>query len=167
MNGSTNEGMNEDMNEARELYALLVPLAEEHLIVPRACVAEVIGFSRPVPRPDAAPWLLGTVNWSGRNLPVISFEGACGRTQPDAGSRTRIVVFFAIGGRLEGGYYGVLTQGFPQLVRVSADALDAADAHEWPEDSPVVAQPKLNNGYPMIPDLERVEEMLQNELVPT
>ncbi|MGH8495714.1 MAG: chemotaxis protein CheW [Gammaproteobacteria bacterium] len=151
-------------DQVQELYALLVPLAEERLIVPRACVAEVIGFSRPVPRPGSAAWLLGTVNWSGRMLPVISFEGACGRTQPEAGSRTRIVVFFAIGGGLEGGYYGVLTQGFPQLLRVNADALDTSD-REWPDDSPVIAQPKLNSEYPLIPDLERVEQMLQHELV--
>ena len=30
-----------------ELYSLLVPLAGERLIVPRACVAEVIGYQAP------------------------------------------------------------------------------------------------------------------------
>ena len=153
------------MNDpAAEIYALLVPLAEERLLVPRACVAEVIGFSRPVPRPGAADWLLGTVNWSGRNLPVVSFEGACGRTPPPAGSRTRIVVFFAMTDRLEGGYYGVLTQGFPQLVRVHPDAIDGSAARHWPDDSPVITQPKVLDEEPLIPDLERIEEMLQAEL---
>ena len=36
------------MSELRdELYSLLVPLAGERLIVPRACVAEVIGYQTP------------------------------------------------------------------------------------------------------------------------
>ncbi len=31
---------------AEELYSLLVPLSEDRLIVPRACVAEVVRFSK-------------------------------------------------------------------------------------------------------------------------
>ena len=31
--------------ESEELYSLLVPLSEDRLIVPRACVAEVVRFS--------------------------------------------------------------------------------------------------------------------------
>ena len=33
--------------ESDELYSLLVPLSEERLIVPRACVAEVVRYSAP------------------------------------------------------------------------------------------------------------------------
>ena len=32
---------------AHELYSLLVPLAQERLIVPRACVAEVVTWQAP------------------------------------------------------------------------------------------------------------------------
>jgi len=32
--------------ESEELYSLLVPLSEDRLIVPRACVAEVVRFSK-------------------------------------------------------------------------------------------------------------------------
>ena len=31
-----------------EIYSLLVPLVDGRLIIPRACVAEVIGFQTPV-----------------------------------------------------------------------------------------------------------------------
>ena len=33
--------------ENEELYSLLIPLAEDRLIVPRACVAEVVRFTAP------------------------------------------------------------------------------------------------------------------------
>jgi chemosensory pili system protein ChpC len=59
-----------------ELYSLLVPLAGERLIVPRACVAEVIGYQTPAEMNNAPPWYVGVVSWSGRNVPVVSFEGA-------------------------------------------------------------------------------------------
>ena len=62
--------------EADELYSLLVPLADERLIVPRACVAEVVRYSAPQQEAGAHSWMLGTTNWNGRALPIVSFEGA-------------------------------------------------------------------------------------------
>ena len=75
-----------------ELYGLLVPLADERLIAPRACVAEVIAWQEPAQMPGAPSWYVGTVQWSGKSIPVISFEGAMGRSIPPTGGRTRIVV---------------------------------------------------------------------------
>jgi hypothetical protein len=45
---------------------LLVPLAGERLIVPRACVAEVIGYQTPAEMTNAPPWYAGLVTWSGQ-----------------------------------------------------------------------------------------------------
>ena len=81
--------------ESEELYSLLIPLAEERLIVPRACVAEVVRFTKPETGEGSRDWMMGTVNWNGRMLPVVSFEGALGKEKPAATGRTRIVVFYA------------------------------------------------------------------------
>ena len=64
------------MNEisSHELYALLVPLTEERLIVPRACVAEVVTWQQPDKMEGAPAWYLGTISWNGRAVPVISFS---------------------------------------------------------------------------------------------
>ena len=115
-----------------ELYSLLVPLVGERLIVPRACVAEVIGYQAPAEMTNAPPWYLGVVSWSGRSVPVVSFEGAVGQTLPTVSSRTRIVVFHATGGKLQCGYFGMLTQGFPQLVRVNADVVRPDPSRSFP-----------------------------------
>ena len=146
------------MNE-QELYSLLIPLADARLIVPRACIAEVVGFSAVEESETTPAWYLGVVGWNGRELPVISFEGACGQPLPEPGKRTRIVVFYAVGGNLSGGYFGMLTQGFPQLVRVSPGVLEAG-TEEFSENSPILAQPRMVNEYPLIPDLERLESMI-------
>ena len=66
---------------ADELYSLLIPLTDERLIVPRACVAEVIRFSKPERREGSGDWMLGTVTWNGRDLPIIAFEGVTGRSR--------------------------------------------------------------------------------------
>ena len=148
-----------------ELYSLLVPLAEDRLIVPRACVAEVVRFMKPDRETGAHDWMLGTVNWSGRQLPVVSFEGVLGKDIPPITGRTRIVVFLASSGLLKTGYFGVLTQGFPQLVRVNRDVLKLESTEGWPENAPVLCRVKMINEFPLIPDLEMLESMLSEESV--
>ena len=150
---------------AEELYSLLVPLAEDRLIVPRACVVEVVRFTRPDQEAGAHDWMLGTVDWNGRQLPVVSFEGVLGKEVPAMTGRSRVVVFYASTGQLKTGYFGVLTQGFPQLVRVNRDVLDLHTAEGWPEGAPVHCRVKMINEFPLIPDLEKLEAMLARESI--
>jgi len=146
-----------------ELYSLLIPLANERLIMPRASVAEVIAYQVPSEMTGAPPWYLGTINWSGRNLPVISFEGACGQTIPVASGRTRIVVVHCLGQKLTSGCFGIMTQGFPQLVRVNSDVLKSDHMRSFPERQPVLCQVRMVNETPIIPDLERLEDLIAEE----
>jgi len=146
-----------------ELYSLLVPLIEDRLIVPRACVAEVVRYVEPDAEEGAHTWMRGTINWNGRQLPVVSFEGALGKEVPAATGRTRIVVFLATTGQLRTGYFGVMTQGFPQLVRVNRDVLKLEATDGWPDDAPVLCRVKMINEFPLIPNLEKLELMLARE----
>jgi chemosensory pili system protein ChpC len=149
---------------AEELYSLLVPLAEDRLIVPRACVVEVVRYTAPERPGGSEPWMLGAINWSGRELPLVSFEGAIGKDVPESTGRARVVVFYSSTGEIRAGYFGILTQGFPQLVRVNREVLklDQADG-DWPDDAPVLCRVKMINEYPLIPDLEKLEHMIVSE----
>ena len=149
--------------ENEELYSLLIPLAEDRLIVPRACVAEVVRFTAPEQAAGAHAWMMGSVNWNGRSLPVVSFDGALGKDVPVTTGRTRIVVFHAHTGQLKTGHFGVLTQGFPQLVRVNENVLQLHSTDGWPKDAPVLCRVKMINEFPLIPDLEKLEAMLARE----
>jgi chemosensory pili system protein ChpC len=64
-----------------EIYSLLVPLVDGRLIIPRACVAEVIGFQTPSEMTGAPPWYIGTVPWNGKAVPLVSFELGCRQTR--------------------------------------------------------------------------------------
>jgi len=71
---------------------------------------------------NAPPWYVGARELNGRSVPVVSFEGASAdaadRLPADPHRRfSRVRRHAAIG------YFGMLTQGFPQLVRVNADVL--------------------------------------------
>ena len=149
--------------EAEELYSLLVPLSEDRLILPRACVAEVVRYTQPQQQPGSQDWMLGTINWNGRELPVVAFEGTIGKDIPAPTGRTRIVVFYSSTGKIKTGYFGVLTQGFPQLVRVNREVLNLDSTDGWPEDAPVLCRVKMINEYPLVPDLEALEGMIMEE----
>jgi chemosensory pili system protein ChpC len=149
--------------ESEELYSLLVPLAEDRLIVPRACVAEVVRFGKADVAQGGQSWMMGSVNWNGRALPVVSFEGMMGKEIPALTGRTRIVVFYSTTGKATSGYFGVLTQGFPQLVRVNRQVLRLDSADGWPDSAPVLCKVKMINEYPLIPDLEKIESMIAEE----
>ena len=152
------------MSDLREeLYSLLVPLVGERLIVPRACVAEVIGYQTPAEMTNAPPWYTGLVSWNGRSVPVVSFEGAFGQPLPSITGRTRIVIFHAMGGQIPSSYFGILTQGFPQLVRVNADVVRPDPSRSFPERMPVICQVRMMNESPLIPDLQRLEQMIAEE----
>ena len=148
--------------EPKELYSLLIPLKNERLLVPRMCVAEVIAFADAArSRDDAAPnWYLGAIEWNNRRLPVVSFDGQRGEDRKSKRARTRVVVFHAITQELKGGYYGILTQGFPQLVRVNGDVLGFDSEHPVPEGFPALCRARMIHEYPLVPDLERIERML-------
>jgi chemosensory pili system protein ChpC len=146
-----------------ELYSLLVPLSGERLIVPRACVAEVIGYQPPAQMTNAPPWYAGLVVWNGRSVPVVSFEGTLGQPLPIVSTRTRIVIFHAAAGLTPGGCFGMLTQGFPQLVRVNADVIRPDPSRSFAERVPVICQVRMVNEAPLIPDLPRLEQMIAEE----
>lgn len=153
------------MSAPNELYSLLIPLRNERILVPRMCVAEVIAFADTEKRddPDAPEWLLGSVDWSGRRVPVISLDDPGGQDETPSGrkgSRSRIVIFHAIGGTLKPGYYGVLTQGFPQLVRVNRDVLTLDNETPPPFGQPMLCRVRMIHEFPLIPDLEQIEQRL-------
>ena len=148
--------------EQKELYALLIPLKGERLLVPRMCVAEVIAFADAVrERSDEHPdWFLGTIEWNGQRLPVVSFDDPQLEARRSKRSRARVVVFHAITQDLRNGYYGVLTQGFPQLVRVNSDVLGVDTEQPLPPRQPVLCRARMIHEYPLIPDVERIERMI-------
>lgn len=150
-----------------EIYSLLVPLNQKRLIMPRACVAEVIRYA-PLQETDAVhpDWLRGMINWNGKHIPVISFEELAGLTPGVVGGRTRVAIIASITGRLSTGHFGVLAEGFPQMVRVNREVIQPAAGYPWPEQGPVICQIRMINEYPLIPDIEAIEDMLEDAMKP-
>ena len=139
-----------------------MPLADDRLLVPRSCVTEVINYQAPTPMDGAPPWYLGTIAWGGRRVPLVSFEATCGKALPRTSGRTRIVVMQGITNQA-GDNFAVLTQGFPQLVRLTPEVVHADDSRSFGERMPVIGQVKMVNETPLVPDFELLEGMIAEE----
>ncbi|MEY2855463.1 MAG: hypothetical protein RL030_2595 [Pseudomonadota bacterium] len=153
------------MSETRpaEIYALLVPLDSERLLVPRGCVAEVVGYQTPQEMTGAPPWYLGVITWNGRKVPLVSFEGAAGADVSPPTGRSRVVILNAVSAQVDAGYVAVLSQGFPQLVRISPELVKLDASRTFADDSPVICQVHMLNESPLVPDLDRLELMVSEE----
>ena len=150
---------------AEELYSLLVPLYQARLIVPRSCIAEVVRFTPPQGRGSKAPgWFRGFVDWNNLRVPVVSIEELCKMSSIEPGGRTRIAIFNGLSDVLGGRVFGVLTEGFPELVRVNRDVMKPHDEQAWPDDAPIICQIRMINEYPLIPDLEVLEALVQEQV---
>jgi chemosensory pili system protein ChpC len=110
----------------------------------------------------APPWYLGTIAWGGRRVPLVSFEATCGKALPRTSGRTRIVVMQGITNQA-GDNFAVLTQGFPQLVRLTPEVVHADDSRSFGERMPVIGQVKMVNETPLVPDFELLEGMIAEE----
>jgi chemosensory pili system protein ChpC len=150
--------------EQNLLHALLIPLVGRRLIVPRACVAEVIGLGRFRLREQEPDWLLGDVAWNDRVVPLVSFEAACGDPVPEIGGRSRAVILRSITGRLGRGGLALLCQGLPQLVRVTEEVLQLDPNGPEAADAPVLCRVRVVNETPLVPDLETIEYRVANLL---
>jgi chemosensory pili system protein ChpC len=102
-----------------DLTGLLLPLADRHLILPNVAVAELIDYQSSAFDMDTPPWFLGWVNWRERQIPLLSFESACGQ-KTVLGERARIVILNALGGRPELRFIALLVQGIPRSYKLDS-----------------------------------------------
>ncbi|MGB9429630.1 MAG: chemotaxis protein CheW [Gammaproteobacteria bacterium] len=143
-----------------EIYSLLIPFAGGKLILPRLSVAEVMGYTRPRPVRGTPSWLLGLINWQGQEIPLVSFEGLCGRKIPERANRTRVAIMFTINRQMEPPVFALMTQGYPYLVRVNAAVLSVDAEDGFSDEAPVLSRIRMANERPVIPDLEAIEDKL-------
>jgi chemosensory pili system protein ChpC len=153
------------MNDSQTIIrTILAPLAADHLLLPSNVVAEVIGFSKPTPHVDSPPWLLGDLEWSSWQVPVISYAVLSGASDKDpVTSNSRILVIKTLAQESSLNYLGILISGLPKLKKVAPDALQPAP-NEWLK--PVVfSRVALDEQFALVPELqiltEQVAEVLQ------
>ncbi len=147
-----------------ELYSLLIPLRHERLIIPRSCVAEVVRYVPGARAAEDARWLRDTLAWRDRKVPVVSYEALLGTSLPMVGGRTRVVIMNPLSAAAGCPPYGILAQGFPQMVRVNSEVMLPDNSYAPAANVPVICRISMLSEHALIPDLEMLEERIRTML---
>lgn len=149
--------------ESNALRGVVLPVGPSDVLLPNAAVAEVLAYREPAALADAPPWLLGTLEWREREIPVVSLAAAGDPPQSaEPGRRARLAVCFTPDGNPELPYMGLLCVAPPRLARFLPEALEPG---EEPPANPFVLHALTFAERPAwIPDLDAIERALLDAL---
>ena len=103
--------------------SVLLPIQRRPLLIPAACLAGNIDYSRSEDNYPELDWLLGDIRWRGVQIPLISFERMNkGRfTEFSATNRIAIINRTTKGDQYD--FYGIVVQGVPQPLTIIKEEL--------------------------------------------
>jgi len=146
-----------------EIRGVLIAVGGGRLLLPNANVAEVLAYSEPEALPGAPDWLLGASRWRGWRLPIVSFPQLVGWPSDPVKLGAKVAVLKALGSNPRLPYFAVVSQGFPRLVNVGRERLEAIeDLKSLPLG--VQARVQLGDDIAVVPDLMTVELLLDEAL---
>jgi chemotaxis signal transduction protein len=114
------------------VHALELPNPILPLLLPSACMAEVVPYTRLAHVPYAPPWMLGVLGWRLRPVPVVSYEVLAGGEFYTPGPRARIVVLYALPGREPWEFVGLYASSEPQSRVIDAEAASVTVQDSYP-----------------------------------
>lgn len=136
------------------LTTLMLPLADRSLVLPNVAVAELIDDQPRQPVLGAPDWHLGMIVWRDLQIPLVSFEAACGaHTQVAQGPRV-VVLNCLSDGPLQ--FMAILIQGVPRSCKVDSQ-LSYVDVPLAPLE---LAAVQISDRVARIPDLDGLERLL-------
>ncbi len=155
-----------ETSDAAEVTCILVPLHEQTLLIPNACVAEVLPWRRSKHLAGVPPWCIGVLGWRGESVVVVDYEAVVTGQHPNAPHRAMVVLKKT--GAWEGSaFYAVAAAGLPRLVRVGEQELGAAgegDAHAAVAHAAVAMRVVVGTEEALIADFRYLEEQVKQIL---
>jgi chemosensory pili system protein ChpC len=144
-----------------KVRSLWVPLRDANLLLPNMAVAEISSYRVPSPIPGMPEWCLGSVKWSGKEIPVISIEAVCGLALQSNPVFSRLMVVNSVRPNSPVHHYAIVTAGLPGLIQFGPDT---ADQFVHCEHDGLQCIVRIGDEEAIIPDLDYLQELIENEL---
>jgi len=145
----------------QEIRTLLAPISGGTVLLPGSVVGEVISYSELKPFKDSPAWLLGGIDWSDWNVPVISFAPLAGTGDAEVPhARSRVLVVKSLSELSNTPYLGILISGVPRLAKVKAGSL--TKPKKLAKFPCVFRQVTINEEQVLIPDLDELTHMVED-----
>ncbi|MDH3979433.1 MAG: chemotaxis protein CheW [Gammaproteobacteria bacterium] len=148
-------------NTQDKVRSLWIPMRKMNLLMPNVAVAEVGSYRTPTALPDTPEWLMGTVNWQGKKIAVISLESMCGISVDSDQVFSRLMIVNSVRPDSPVSHYAIVTAGLPGLIQFGADT--ASDAKAGQSEA-LKCTVHIGNEEASIPDLEYLQGQLEEQL---
>jgi chemosensory pili system protein ChpC len=151
--------------KGKEVRGVVLDIGGVELLLPSAAVAEVVYCEEPKPHPGCPLWLLGTVPWRDRELPLVSVR-ACGEHPHEVrrGPRARTAICYSPNADSALPYLGILAVGPPRLTVFRVEAMRPAELS--PANPFVRHSLTYMDRSAWIPDLDAIEAALLQVIRP-
>lgn len=148
-------------NNSNTVHCVIVPIEKTHIVLPNTVVAEVVKFSEPEPIKNSPEWLLGHITWQSWRVPVLDYACLIGLEIDDnpAGARIMVVKSLLQGEQLP--YIGLVANGLPKLVTISAGML--VEDPDLELTTGLFSEVTVENRQAMIPDIDHLTQLVAQE----
>ena len=139
---------------AKQLYCVLIALADDTLLLPNACIAETVGQDQLTVNEAEPRWVAGELEWNRRSLTAIRFETLNGAAHAPLTRRARMVVLQALDAETSAAPLALVSQSYPHLITVNREAVVQLPLRASDNPAAVLARVKVGNSEALIPDLD-------------
>ena len=144
------------MSDAQDsLTGLIIPLAEQSLLLPNVAVAELVGYRLGTAANQGPDWFLGWAHWRDQQVPLIDPGLLLGQAA-GAGQTERMLILNAVSGQQNLRFLALRVAGIPRSKRVVR-----GEMQDLGETGPFIsASVRLADepGALLIPDLAAIEQ---------
>jgi chemosensory pili system protein ChpC len=144
-----------------ELSCILLPVAGGALLLPAVTAAEVVAGRRLVDVDGSPEWCAGTFAWRGVTVPVVRFSVLNERAVNERGRC--IVVCNRVRHRQGIRFYGLMADGMPRLLRLSAADIEN---HRTALGTAEVAAVRIGTEVAAVPNLTLLEDAVASLTLP-
>jgi chemosensory pili system protein ChpC len=141
-----------------QVRSLWIPLREVNMLLPHAAVAEVGYYRVPEVLPDTPDWLLGTIDWRGQVIPMISLELLCGDELPANPVYSRLIVINSVRTDSPVRHYAIVAAALPRSVPFDNTIVDDFESCDLPA---LQCRVYVGHEQAVIPDLDYLQRMLE------
>ncbi|MGB5324922.1 MAG: chemotaxis protein CheW [Pseudomonadales bacterium] len=150
-------------DNASNLELMLLPLMTDHLLVPDAIVIEIFDAGEVTVKAGSPEWFVGSVQWRGQTVPVISFEALNGAMAIAADKVRQVAVLESTLGHGHLPNYAVVLNGRPSILDVSDDQVRIYEGR--PRGRAEAISVIVDQKSAGIPNVDWVEQHLQTYIL--
>lgn len=145
---------------ATSLYAVLIALDGDSLLLPNNAIAEVVSRDTVQAVDSGLPWWIGQLSWNGQTVPVVQLEVLSGRPAPAPSRRGRVVILHSLSEHYQDRRLAVVTQGYPHLVTLTSSAVKPLPLREAEDAQWVLSRCQIASQIASIPNLMAIDTAL-------